>query len=217
MAPSTNWKVPGLPIVFVGAPKVANSAIKRSLIAAAGIDGSVGHAHKDLPFERVSLRYVAKNGGGVCAAAEGERLFAFSVVRNPLDRLVSCYEDKVNNGTRLHNPFYRYGMWLGMSFDEFVEKVLSVDVQQAEVHLREMYSLTTWRGSVVPRMVLRYEELDSDFQLVQNAVKAISGKVIPDLGTSNKSKRQDFSLYYDESMRCAISRYYWRDFLEFGY
>lgn len=80
--------------VYIEVPKVACSSIKIALASLLGIDLDAlgGNPHEvDFPAPRTLA------GPGLYAG-----LFTFAFVRNPWDRLVSCYRDKIMGEVRLH-------------------------------------------------------------------------------------------------------------------
>ena len=71
------------------------------------------------------------------------RYFKFALVRNPYDRLVSCYFDKIVNlrideGERgIYKGFWRYNKFYPqMPFDEFMKVVYSTKEKIVDNHLK---------------------------------------------------------------------------------
>src|SRR5262245_25845253 len=97
--------------------------------------------------------------------------FRFGFVRNPSDRLVSCYRDKIKNEVDGYTHFtYRPGVAnclarydafvAGMPFDAFVAAVASIPDDDADEHFRSQHTfLTNRKGEVMADFVGRYERL----------------------------------------------------------
>jgi chondroitin 4-sulfotransferase 11 len=156
--------------VYIEVPKVACSSIKIALASLLAIDLDIagGNPH-DVSFPKARPRPGRHLYPG---------LFAFAFVRNPWDRLVSCYRDKIRGEvpgfTRFHPTrqvaycLARFETFRGdMTFDEFVEAVAAIPDDEADDHFRAQHTfLTNSSGELALDFVGRFESLERDFASV---------------------------------------------------
>lgn len=201
-------------LAYVPIQKVANTSIRRTIRAHLG------------ESEYVSLEGGSDRAYRVISLAETARLtgcFRFGLVRNPLDRLASCYTDKVarRSGSDLQ-LFKEYGPSIypfvphetfdpSMSFDEFVDAVCRIPDRFADRHFRSQHCFLHHRGRLAVDFVGRLETIDEAWQVVRSHV---------DLGELPRAKftnKTDFRLMYTpRSARQAAARYA-TDIRLFGY
>jgi hypothetical protein len=157
--------------VYVEVPKVACSSIKIVLARLLSVDLSrvAGNPHEAMFPEPPDPIAGPKAYPG---------LFSFAFVRNPWDRLVSCYRDKIlgqaPDFTEFH-PARRVAYCLarfdafqpGMSFEQFVEAVSGIPDVDADGHFRSQHSfVSNGSGDIVLDFVGRFESLQTDFRSV---------------------------------------------------
>jgi hypothetical protein len=150
--------------------------------------------------------------------------YSFAFVRNPWDRLVSCYMDKVAD-TDLEdedlNPksaavFMRErgGRTGEVSFDEFAREVCRTNDEESNRHFRSQHVfLTDRRGRVLPQNIFRFETLGEDFAAVMNRI----GLPEVELPHANATRRRDYREYYTEELRDLVAERYHRDIELFGF
>lgn len=142
---------------------------------------------------------------------EWDRLFKFSVVRNPFDRMVSYYlwRKSHNHGIEAHHR--EFVDWLreipnfrtGMHKDDYLDvgSYLRVGVQQ-------QFDLLSENGKIQVDKVIRFENLN-------NEIKAIDANVM--LQHFHKQKRDEYQKYYDEDSRKLIEQLFEKDLEFFNY
>jgi chondroitin 4-sulfotransferase 11 len=156
--------------VYIEVPKVACSSIKIALASLLAIDlETAGGNPHHVSFPE------ARSQPGPCMYPG---LFAFAFVRNPWDRLVSCYRDKIRGEVPGFTNFHttrqvayclaRFDTFrAGMTFDEFVEAVASILDDEADDHFRSQHTfLTNSSGELGLDYVGRFERLERDFDWV---------------------------------------------------
>lgn len=134
--------------------------------------------------------------------------FKFAFVRNPWDRVVSCYFQKVAN----KNPkwaFY-YGSCFDKGFDYFVHFIESKDLHTADRHIRLQTSLIPIEDV---DFIGRLEHFNEDLTYVLGII----GIEESDIPKKNPSSHEHYSHYYNEKTKSIIAHKYAADIAAFGY
>lgn len=150
----------------------------------------------------------------------------FSFVRNPWDRLVSCYINKIRSDAR-NNQWFVDGVALGflqynlfhakMSFEEFAEAVLEIGVENANVHfLPQHYFLLDPKGNFAADFVGKFEHLQSSFDDLCDLI-GLKKFELPHKNFSKKTKDTHYSKFYTTKLRDKIAAYYENDIELFNY
>jgi len=210
----------GYGAVYIEIAKVASSSLKTVFAPLLGIDLLTvdGNPH-DIDFPRPPR-----------PAVDGERfypgLFTFAFVRNPWDRLVSCYRDKIRGEADDFTGFAESGVahclagfdvfTAQMAFEDFVRAVAAIPDDEADDHFRSQHPyLTNSSGAIAVDVVGRFENLDSDFRDIVRTAGLPLAFPLPRLQAARVSHRyQDF---YAPATRKAVARRYARDIDLFSY
>jgi len=145
----------------------------------------------------------------------------FSFVRNPFDRLLSCYREKLLHDAHHFNqklwndPLQHLFDVDAISFKDFVEFVCLVPEAYTEPHLR-MQHTTLFRpdGSPVADFIGRFEKIDQD---IDRLSKFLGVPVdLPHKNRSNK-KDEEYRDFFDVELRDKVARRYRDDLESFGY
>jgi len=135
---------------------------------------------------------------------------AVSFVRNPYDRLVSAWKNKVvdSNLFRLEESLHRELQ----DFDRFVEYVSQYDIRNADVHLRPQYRLVdTGRVNSVGKMESFEEDCEKIFSEAGVDVSGLERK-----NASSQSRKPALE-YFSESSIELVNKFYAKDFEIFEY
>lgn len=140
-----------------------------------------------------------------------ESYHSFAIVRNPWDRMVSCYTYEMKRakaGIGLHRT-NRQLLAQGIPFLEYLTKA---DYETAFLR-PQTYWLQNRRGEIAIKEILRFENLAEDFKRFALA------RQLPhcELPHVNQSERVHYSTYYDEASAAFIAEKYKEDVLNFGY
>jgi hypothetical protein len=228
------WERPPEPRYFVSdehrfaylqVTKVACSSIKTALAPLWGIDGEAliredgtTAIHKMLHDSEANV-FKSEFLAGL-ARGDYSGYFKFTFVRDPYDRVLSCYLQKCTPGTRgvPHPAGYtlpdrrEIGLYKGMPFTEFVETIYQIPDDAADTHYRSQYvTLTAPDGVLIPDFIGRYETLTEDFNYVMHKI-GLSAK-LPHL-TRSPDKRGE---YYDARLRRLVAKRFAQDFEILGY
>tara|TARA_Y100000114_G_C11709028_1_gene302462 strand:- start:169 stop:786 length:618 start_codon:yes stop_codon:yes gene_type:complete len=130
--------------------------------------------------------------------------FKFTFVRNPWDRLFSCYLDKVVNTINTSREIICYKKYNGMSFSDFVFSISAQDLTSCSIHHRLQTSL--FPADKID-FVGKFENLQEDFTYVLNKIGLNSFKI----PHKNKTSHKNYSLYYDLKSRDIVSDLYKKD------
>ncbi len=201
--------------------KVGCTSIKTALLPLFDL-GTPGHendvhelfARSNHQIEKPQL--VAKLGGGY------RNYFKFAFVRNPWDRLVSCYCNKLGkNGPGLKIPG-RPGMELypGTPFDEFVEVVCATPDTEANAHFRSQYKTICAPGKDKPILadfVGRFENLAEHFEVVTERIGAAQKLQLPHKKHSRSREGRSYTDFYDERLKNLVYERYQEDIEIFNY
>lgn len=208
--------------VYCVLQKVACTSIKTSLAPLLGVDGetpirkdgtSAIHRVLKESGHQIDRRQFLEGLEGIYGD-----YFKFAFVRNPYDRLLSCYLQKATPSTRgkLFPPRYKdVVLYQGMPFREFVEAVYRIPDEAADPHYRSQHvTLLDPEGRLIPQCIGRFENLREDFAYILRRLGANDrGSSLPHL-TRSPEKTGD---YYDPEIRELVAERFARDFELFGY
>lgn len=153
-------------------------------------------------------------------------LFVFAFVRNPEDRLVSCYRDKIRGEVADFTGFDPErgaahclagfeSFHRNMSFEAFVRAVAQIPDVEADAHFRSQSDfLTNARGEIAVDYVGRYETLAQDFRTVCERV-GLPTLALPRVQAVPSRIR--YAEFYTAQMREIVAERFAEDVELFGY
>lgn len=205
--------------IYFFLPKVACSSLKHFMAKLLDLDPS-SDVH-DLPFPSVPKPLLR--------SPLYADFYKFVIVRNPWDRLVSCYCNKIgppevtNQSLEkgVAREFLRSGFrgkgnfWGGMSFSDFVDSVSRIDDRHAESHFRsQSFGLDDMIRTGRMNYVGRFENLERDFR----EICAEGGIPHRALARHNVStKKGHYTEYYTRETWDVVKERYSADIELFGY
>lgn len=203
------WKV-----AYLRVPKVANTSVKLAL--------AKGLKLPNLPeLSRTNDAYWRKVRPEDVQLIPLARLrldptysdfWSFAVVRHPVERLVSCYRNKIVRNDSLSASFVRLGFDQEMSFEEFARRVCEISDAQADVHFVSQSALLSLGGKLVGDLVIPMNDLNARWSEVQEEIKRRSGVQLPRLSEKNSSKKVKEKVELTPEVVALIDRRYARDF-----
>lgn len=135
--------------------------------------------------------------------------FKFAFVRNPFDRLASCFRHVIQKGA-MQNIQNHPKLYREMPFDEFVDVIMDIDIKNMDIHFRPQYTFIPEK----PDFVGKFENLQEDYNKV---CEKIGIKNKENLLHRNKTDKTIFKDYYNEKIIKKVVRLYKKDFESFKY
>jgi hypothetical protein len=153
---------------------------------------------------------ICVNGYNVQFDNSWKDYFKFSIVRNPWDRLVSTWNDKVQHQWSEHdkNP-YRikvFKKYKDKDYDFFVKNVIPSEDIHTEC-LSNLIDLT------VVDFIGRFENFQQDFHTICDKI----GIPQQELPHKNATKHKHYTEYYNDETRQIVAEKYAKDIEYFNY
>lgn len=189
-------------LIYGRVPKVANSSIKAKLTTLLELPptGEV-KTTSDL-FWKNSTNGETKMIGLKEARSLRKTHFSFAFVRNPFDRIVSAYNNKIIENTGLSKLMTEMGLTNGMPFSEFISAICNTPAEAMDPHLMPQSTMLVHESAVVPRFVGRFERMDEDWWRLQKIFRGLDSIGLKPLGKLPKKnvRREpgdDLRRYFD--------------------
>jgi chondroitin 4-sulfotransferase 11 len=194
-----------LKVAYVAIPKVACRSIKIALAKPYGVayQADIHNARWDRFSSLQEL-------------AAAEDYFRFTVVRNPWDRVASCYYHKVHLVHRDPTRQWILGSYDGllrpsMSFPEFVAAVAKIPDAHANEHFASQWPMISHSGTLAVDHVVRFEKLAAEWQSLQSRFP------FPDLPHENKTDHPPYRELYCNDTRQFVAERYAQDIAKLDY
>ena len=186
-------------VVFASVAKSACSSIKTSIYGSPP-EGIQIHQHTS----HLSHRRIPK---------KKTSYFSFAIVRDPYERLASCYRAKFNKVDESKFMFsnYLFGFLKNDdSFEEFVRKVSNTPDILCDRHFKAQNKIVFASGKKMD-FIGKFENLPSDFEEIRERYD------FAELPMLNKSSGRTASDLFSDETRALASKRYEKDFELFGY
>lgn len=215
---------------YFAIPKVANSSLKGVAVQLLGdlIPKDIQRIDKPIFSLRDEAARVRMKHENILVNFEYLRqqqaVYKFTFVRNPWDRLLSCYSNKIlKSGEEKKNfvngvaqPLLRFKCFYGgMPFSEFAKKVSSIPDQIADIHFKSQYLfLTDEKGRCAVDFIGKFEQLESDFKFLSEQLDFPSEIELPHY---IKSNHKNYTEYYTEELIEIVAKRYAKDIALYKY
>jgi hypothetical protein len=158
-----------------------------------------------------------------------EEYFKFAFVRNPWDRLVSCYSEKIMDvkETNWGEPAFNQvpsekgsKLCKGMPFADFVETIYEIPDEEANVHFVSQHEIICGPGKDMPIMadfIGRFENLAADFAVVAERIGGAQKLQLPHKLRSTSRKSRPYTEFYDDRLKNLVYERYKEDIEIFNY
>jgi phosphorylcholine metabolism protein LicD len=133
---------------------------------------------------------------------EFEKIFKFTIIRNPYSRIVSAF-------------FYLKGEGIlgqGESFQEFVKTDLLKEGLKINLHFHSQFLSAFYNGTQFVNYIARLENIDEDWKYIASKINCSSK-----LPHKNKTNHKPYQEYYDEETKEIVTELYKEDINLFGY
>ena len=207
-----------IPLLYGRVPKVANSSIKATLCKLLNQTPTGG-------IKTTADRFWRENTHGetqLVTPQQARRLrtshFSFSFVRNPFDRLVAAYNNKILEIDDVPLPMKNMGLHHGMAFDHFIEAVCDADPDDMDNHVRPQADMLLYSNQIVPKFIGRMEQMSDHWQRLRRRMKKEGLPLLGELPFKNvrRDGRSDIrNLFSSSDLVNKVLERYEQDFNNF--
>ena len=191
-------------LVYVGIPKIASTSIKGSFMKQQEMDEMLRRLESKKEQEHEIQKRVAFKRQ---LSTVAQNYFKFGFVRNPFDRLYSCYKNKVYNSKA--NLVYPFGYFHHIvNFEHFVKKITKVPDAIGNPHFISQYYLLHKNNKCLIDSVGKFENLVQDFEPIRQKYQ------LEPLTHHNQSQARtdEWKNHYTEELAALIYKRYKKDF-----
>lgn len=212
---------PDLRALYVSCPKTGCTTIKTVMAAVTGdvdpTSDDFGMSVADIHewWVRRELRWSGLAADARLRLLQSPEVFRFTSVRDPYERIVSCYLAKVarNNTSRLRTIMVERGDPTLLGFLQYVAETPPL---ARDIHCRRMVDLTG-DGAVQFDAVVRHERFPADLRAVIERL-AVPGLRIPPQNPARPTRAAErVAELMGSAERALAAEIYAEDFAAFGY
>ena len=202
------WLLKEKKIGYVQIPKVATRSIRAALAKQILEEQGINVGYDELDSQKIKEveSYSTVRLERTKMNSLRDEYFVFSFIRNPYDRLYSCYKNKVlaplTNNKR--NVLAKHGIELGISFEEFVERVAAIPDTQADRHIRSQNWFVSNKGELTVDFLGRLDEFEVDWTMLSDRFQLPTPPV---RNTSFREGNQVVSPYNARTLSLVQNRY----------
>jgi hypothetical protein len=200
-----------LPLIYGRVPKVANSSIKAALTRFLEQPPAEGYRTTADVLWRKATHGETRMVKAAEAMERRSSHFSFSFVRNPFDRLVSAYNNKLIENDHISTAMERMGLERGMPFRRFLEVVAATSDADLDVHLLPQSSILCLDGVPVPGFIGKMEAMGAHWQSLRQRMRQAGLPALGKLPSKNvrRTGNSDLSQYFsnDDLIGLALNRY----------
>ena len=126
--------------------------------------------------------------------------FSFSFVRNPFDRLIAAYNNKVLEIEEPPLPMLQMGVKHGMSFGDFLQVLVNTPLEKFDVHVIPQNELLCLGNKIVPKFIGRVEHINEHWESLREIVSRHGIELMESLPQKNvrRNERRSLHSYFKE-------------------
>lgn len=202
--------VDSLKLAFLCVAKCASTSVKRVVL-----DGLGEHSVRNDRDTLLGLRYRDSE----VLWHYNQDYFRVAVVRDPWDRLASCYHDRILHDSLTTRAMRKYGVRPGMVFSEFVRCIAKIPDEAADPHFRsQAFTYLSYTGKLIPNWLVRFEHLAMDWQSLQKELRGRMGLKLGPLPHLKQGRsRPPIDKIYDSASVYRVHERYKKDAAIGGY
>lgn len=198
-------------LIYGRVPKVANSSVKAALTRLLEQPPEDGYRTTADSLWRKGTHGETSMIDAGAALERRSSHFIFSFVRNPFDRLVSAYNNKLVENEHISTAMQRMGLERHMPFEAFLNVVANTADADLDVHLLPQSSILCSGGVLVPGFIGQMEAMVDHWQLLRRRMRQAGLPALGKLPSKNvrRTDNRDLSQYFcnDRLIDKAYSRY----------
>lgn len=193
--------IKGCNLLYGRVPKVANSSIKAVLCRLLdkkpirSIKTTSDRFWRECTHEETEL----------LTANQARKLksshYSFSFVRNPFDRLVAAYNNKVIEIDEPPLPMRRMGISHNMTFEDFLSILANISPNEYDVHLMPQHQILRSGDRLVPKFIGRMEQMNDHWAILRRRLLRRDVRLAKALPEKNvrRSGDRNLSQYFKNS------------------
>lgn len=198
-------------IAYVATAKVANTAVKAALLTSYVEDRGWHNPHGE------SVPYVEASPEDL--RGKYADYITFGLARNPYDRFVSFYADKIV-GKGWYGSLGKLGFKKGQDFEACALVAAGLSDERTDPHVAtQVDRLVDTDGTFLPDLVLRFESIVHDWKALRAIAEARAPRLaLAPLAARRTSQRdKSWQSYYTPKAQEAVAAKYAQDFEVLGY
>lgn len=206
-------------LIFTVIPKNANTSVKHILL-----NYIYPHILKIVDYKHVTtfhsstLKYFEFVDNKFCY--ENTDYLKITIVRNPFDRLVSGWNDKIrtlNVNNKKHKP--RFGFPQACTFEQFIKQIYDIEEENINRHFIPQYRFITYNDTLFSNKILRFEDLNNQWNdLVYELKRTHNIKLNKmDINLNNTNRKKHYREYYNKELIKLVEEKFEKDLNMFNY